>query len=273
MANVYFGWPNRLDAATLSGGSWEADLPLANLQTRALSLVARSTDDATASTKFDIDFGTARAHLAVALIRTNLSADALVKASWGTSLGGAQVYTTGWVNAFAVTIAAEGIEWPATGSLGASMIVPLAPAAGTSARYLRIEIDDTSNADGYVEIGRVFAGSGLHPTHNPVYGLDRGWDDPSIVDQNMAGSMAATKFSPIRTVRMALELLSVAEGDLVHEMQRRQGVVDEVLFLHDRTDRAVAQQHGYLARMKAMPRLLLPSYLRRSTVFELTEIV
>ena len=57
MGRPIFGYPNHADVATLSGGSWEASLPLANLQHRLLSRVARSTDAALASTQFDADLG------------------------------------------------------------------------------------------------------------------------------------------------------------------------------------------------------------------------
>ena len=65
--------PNRADAGTLSGGSWEATLPLTNLQTRWLSDVARSTDAALASTKFVCDQGSAKRVRAVYLGGHNLS--------------------------------------------------------------------------------------------------------------------------------------------------------------------------------------------------------
>ena len=39
--NIVFGWPNRIDEATLSSsGTWQATLPLANLQNRVLATVA-----------------------------------------------------------------------------------------------------------------------------------------------------------------------------------------------------------------------------------------
>jgi hypothetical protein len=64
---------NRFDAASLSGGSWEATLPLTNLQDRKLSKVARSTDDANASTKLVADLGDDYYVRAVSLHKTNLS--------------------------------------------------------------------------------------------------------------------------------------------------------------------------------------------------------
>lgn len=57
--NMVFAFPNFADAdyyaPVLSGGDWEAALPLANLQDRLLSLVARSADAERASTRFHLD--------------------------------------------------------------------------------------------------------------------------------------------------------------------------------------------------------------------------
>ena len=246
---------------------------MTNVQQRAISLAARSTDDANASTKFDIDNGSAKLTRAVALIGTNLSQAALVKVSWGTTLGGAEVATSGWVSAFAVPVAYGGIEWPASGSLGAEFIVYVATTPAASARYIRVEIDDTANADGYVQIGRLWVGDGFEPTYNAVYGMERGWDDFSTLDTNVAGSLAAHKRRPRRTTKFALELMSVAEGHTLTELMRRQGLVDEVLYLPDLARRDDSQRYGFVARLKALQNIVLPSYLRRSTLVELIEVV
>lgn len=78
MANCLFGWPVYSDVGvtyspSLSGGSWLAALPLANLQDRRLAKVARSTNDAQASTMFEVDLGVARAVRLVGLPVHNLS--------------------------------------------------------------------------------------------------------------------------------------------------------------------------------------------------------
>lgn len=73
MGRALFGFPNRADDGTLSGGSWETSLPLANLQTRYLSQVARSTDDAKASTQFENDLGANYPIRALGVFGHNLS--------------------------------------------------------------------------------------------------------------------------------------------------------------------------------------------------------
>ncbi len=50
--------------------------------------------------------------------------------SWGTTSGGNDVATSGWVSAWAITIAYGGTEWPTTGSLGRDFLVGWSYAGG-----------------------------------------------------------------------------------------------------------------------------------------------
>ena len=67
------GFPNRVDSATLSGGSWYASLPLNNLKNRTIGRVARTTNTALASTQFNIDFGRTRSTAIFGLINNNIT--------------------------------------------------------------------------------------------------------------------------------------------------------------------------------------------------------
>jgi len=77
MANVLIGAPNFSDLSSsaqpnlftpaLSGGSWEAGNPLANLQSRKLHLVARSSGALEAQTQLTVDLGGARPVRVVAI--------------------------------------------------------------------------------------------------------------------------------------------------------------------------------------------------------------
>ena len=83
MANAIICYGNLIDSATLSGGDWSETLPLANLQSRILSKVARSTDAAPASTVIAVDFGAARTLGVVALVNHNLTLAATVRVRAG----------------------------------------------------------------------------------------------------------------------------------------------------------------------------------------------
>lgn len=81
MANIVLSWNNRTDTSTLSGGSWVATLPLANLQNRQVQKVARSSNAQTSSTQFNVDMGQAYTVGVVALVVHNISIAGKVRVS------------------------------------------------------------------------------------------------------------------------------------------------------------------------------------------------
>lgn len=70
-----FMYPNLLDldGVTLSGGSWESGLPLANLLDRSPSERARSTDDALDSAQYRVDLGAQMRAYGLVTVGHNLS--------------------------------------------------------------------------------------------------------------------------------------------------------------------------------------------------------
>ncbi len=169
VANITLGYNNRIDLATLSGGSWSSTLPLVNVQSRVLSKAARSTDDAIASATINIDYGAAASYYiaVVALIAHNLSSAAKVRIRASTvSDFASTTYDSGWVNAWASgTIPSALLEWESDsfwlGTVSAQMRAGYAApyvklTTRVTSRYWRIEIDDTSNSDTWIQIGRLF---------------------------------------------------------------------------------------------------------------------
>lgn len=86
MANIFLAWQNRIDEATLSGGSWLSSLPITNMQDRQIQKVARTSNATLAATQFDIDLGVARPIGVLALVNHNISVGGLVKISGAPSL-------------------------------------------------------------------------------------------------------------------------------------------------------------------------------------------
>lgn len=81
MSNILLAYNNRADAATYSGGAWVAsgDVALANLGTKDIGELARSSSAATTSTRFRFDLGASRNLRTLSLINHNLSTAALVR--------------------------------------------------------------------------------------------------------------------------------------------------------------------------------------------------
>ncbi len=261
MANIGLFWPNRATTGvTVSGGSWMAALPASNVCDPLLAKVARSTNALTASTKIRLDLGAARNLRAFALVNHNLSSSATWRVLLGTTSGGSDVYAgtlAPWLYAtFEAGLVARGMEDGEYLRDGTPAIIVLP--AFYSARHVTIEIEDTANTDGYVQIGRVFAGGGFIPQINASYGLQAGWQDLSTTELSESGAQWATARRRLRMVRFLLEGLSLDEGDQLFEMMRVLGTIDEVLYVPDVADMAESQRQGMLGYLSELSMLEYP---------------
>jgi hypothetical protein len=282
MGNLLIGWPNRIDASTLSGGTWSTSLPLNNIKSQELALVARSTAATTASTQFIADLGTTRSLRAFALVNHNLSQNATWKVSLGTTSGGAEVYAGSFQAVWALTFAEGGIEWEANNWWGAGVgdgytghpfIAPYLLPASYDARYVKVEIDDTTNSAGYVQIGRAFIGGGFVPTYNASYGLQDAWTDLSTAQRSDSGAVFSTKRRRARQTRFALNYTSLDEGAILYEIVRRQGTVYDVLYLPNVSDYQAAQRYGYLGLLRELSALEYPYPNARAMAFAVEEML
>lgn len=272
---IGLAWVNRAIGATASGGSWLSALPVGNVANRELAKVARSSTDATADTKIRLDFGAARTVRAFALVNHNLSSAATWLLKLGTTTGASDVYSGSAVNAwqlsaFDATVAALGVDDATYQRSDYASIIVLP--TSYSARHLTIEIDDTTNADGYVQVGMVFAGGLFVPEVNPVYGEPQhGHTDLSSGGQSESGAPSSTARRRLRTAHFLLPALTESEADIVHEMQRVAGLVDDVLYVPDTSDAAKQQRYGFVGRMSEMRPIEYPYYARQAKGFALLE--
>jgi hypothetical protein len=143
--------------------------------------------------------------------------------------------------------------------LAALIVLP----AFYSARHVTIEIADASNADGYVQIGRVFAGGGFIPTINAEYGLRDSWIDLSGKEFSESGASWNTPRRRLRQVEFVLDGLTEEEGSSLHEMQRTLGTVGEVLYIPDLVEKPFMQQYGFLGELRELNAIEYPYHRRR----------
>ncbi|MER2537633.1 MAG: hypothetical protein ABTQ26_00175 [Azonexus sp.] len=280
MSNVVIGWRNRMGSgATLTGGSWNAALPLNNLLTTERAEVARSTDALAASTQFNVDFGVARTIRTLALINHNLSQSATWRVKLGTASGAGDIYTSAYQAAWYIPFGTGAEEWesgawwaPANDEFtGHPYMSPILLTTSYLARYMTIEILDTGNTAGYVQIGRVFAGEGFDPDYNPAYGLKQGWKDPSKVEVNDSGSPFFKELRRMRTVSFELPSMSLEKADVAWEMSRRSGTVKEIMYLPNKTDFQECQRYGFVGRFSDLQPQTYNFYLRKAQAFTIEE--
>lgn len=253
-SNFMIGHPNRIDAATLSGGSWS--IPLTNLQTRDSSQKARSTNAALLSTKFTITHTSAEVRI-VGLVNGNFSSAAMWRVTTGT-------FDSGWVSV-----------WRAAYTTAFRRDPLIVVTAGLSGSSTVVEIDDTGNSAGYVELSRVFIGGAFQPEHNASYaGFADGVEDFSTIQRLDSGGVYTYARATARTVRFGFDALSQSTEYLtVRDLLRTQGVSKEIWYAPWPGEPARLQTDGFLGLFRQLSPIEYPYYRTRKVGIEIAEIL
>lgn len=285
MANSILAYGNLIEEAALSGGQWQADLPLTNLQDRRLGRVARSISQAEAHTTFDAEWPATRLFRVIALVSHNLSIDAQYRVRLSIESDFATtVADSGWRDVWPIVFPLGALPWGApnwwSGKFAAADI---ASAKNTltyilprsmNARYIRVEISDELNTAGYVQIGRVFAADGWQPVRNIIYGASLSWESRTEVQEALSGAEYFNIRPAPRIAKVELAQMSQDEAmSAAFDMQRRMGVHDEVLFVWDPDDTAHALRRQFLARLRVLSAIENPGPDRWRTPFEIKELL
>lgn len=261
MSNLLLAYPNWADVSVLftpvlSAGSWNASLPLSNLQDRRLAKVARSTDATTGSTQFRIDLGVARAVRLIALPTHNFTSAATVEVNGGTSAGASDVYNGAAVAAYPAGETAETLEGLNTGYV---LVLP----SSLTARYWTVLINDTANPAGYVELGRLFVGDAYQPTINAAYGLQQGWEDDSTAEISDGGAAIVEERRMRRTATFTLPQVPVNEALVnLFPLAHRQRTTRQCYFVFDAGDTTHLFRRSFLCRQRQLSAFAMDTFDR-----------
>lgn len=260
MSNLGLGWPDRVSAATVSGGSWQASLPVTNVADRRITRPARSTSASAANTVIDIDCGSTKSMRGFALINHNLQSTATwrIKASLS-ALGSTDVLDSGSKNVLQMSLSPDVLAWEDSGwweGIGDGWVRNMHPviyihSEQISARYVRIEITDTTNADGYVQVGRAIVCPVLEPALNDDLGRGTGFIDFNAFDTGEAGAEFARLGLKVKAESVTLSWLTEAEARFLRGISRQRGTDDDVLYVPDVSDAAAQQEYGFLGRIES----------------------
>lgn len=182
MQNIILAFPNRADLAILSGGSWSANAPRANLQDTDVELYARTADLLAASTTMDIALDKARPIRVAGMINDNISTTGTYRLRASNTAGdfSAPLFDSGITDRWPAIYPFGTADWLSDefwsgrlteeGRAGypANLLVVLPHLI--TARYWRWEVFDSSNAAGYLQFGRAFIAPAWQPVYNYSYG-------------------------------------------------------------------------------------------------------
>lgn len=304
MANAILAFPNyalpqvnsnysasaATQTPTVSGGSWNGALPASNLVLGSLATPARSTDATSANTQFVIDLQVARPLSVFALIRHNLTPDLSgTPATWRVTLSNVSnfastVYTSAFTNAYQPFWAAGSLPtgWTSTGNGPSrfdlaqykSFASPIVAPQVFSARYIKVEIVDTGNSLGYIQLGGFFAGPGFQPLVNIQYGAQLGWEDLSQVSEGWGGVRFYQKKPRRRTAQFAFQAVRQDQGmEVLFEMQPAIGTTDPCFFILDPASANHLNRWSFLATVKQLSPLQFPYLNMVDAAVQLVEVL
>jgi hypothetical protein len=240
--NAIFGFPRHTPDVTWSGGSWETDYPRTNLGTLPLARVARSTDATTASTQVVGTFSRDRPLSLIGIVRHNLSAAATYRLRvYGDAGLSTLVYDSTATDVWPAVYPSETLEWEDDrwwdGKYtdeeieGYTWTRPIWLGQVYLARAFLLEIFDTANPDGYVEIGLLEVSEGRPVSVNLGYGYQEGWRFRSTGVEAIGGARYFDRRDKPRTVRGEINYLGRNEAMArFFEMQRQQDLDVPLLY-------------------------------------------
>jgi hypothetical protein len=284
MSNTIIGYQNRIDAATFAAyGSWSTSLPLTNIKTRQLSKKARSTNAVNSSTKLRFALDIDRIVSTLGIIAHNLSVDSTWRYRVYSDSGYATlVYDSGTLNVWPSSPYGT-YEWedehfwdllPTQEEISyyTKNIIYVVPQI-VAAKYYQIEFFDSTNTDGYVELGRIFVGQTYQPVLNMNLGASIGYESPTIIDTAISGAEFFDRRESFRIAQFTLDHLTYAESILNNDIMKISGTDLEVLYIWDSADALNLQRRSFLGRLKALSPISQPYNTRYQTTYEIKELL
>ena len=275
MANLLLGTRNWAASATLSGGSWSSAWPRANLQDLVLARVARSADATAAATVVVADLGAARAIRIAGFVGHNLTAAATQRwraAASEAGLTAAPAYDSGAVAVWRGSDTPDGNADEAGRPVHqpAGLVVP---AAEQSYRWWRLDLADTANPDGRVELGYLMLWSCWQPQRNRSYGASLGLETGTIRQESIGLVETHDRRASRRTARFAVENLGPADAAQALALARERDLDRPVFWMPDPEDEEGWLARAFLARLSVLGSLDNPTLRRERIAWDLREIV
>lgn len=284
LQTVMILYPNRANAAVLSGGAWQLGLDRLKAPS-PLKKVARSASLALADTQFSVVFDRLRTIKAVALTNHNLT----LGAEWRVRAYDDAAMTTlahdsGWMRVYQRLFSTKSLSWRDpnfwTGGPNAEDLDGFTqqaihlPSSAPFARYWSIEINDVTNPNGYIDIGRLFMAGGYQPSLNYSYGRNAfGVETDTRVTRALGGNKYFDRREPRRVSRIGWDYLPQQEAlEKAFDLQRQAGIDDEVFLILKPGDLINLTRTSFLGRLRQLTALEQNVYRMASTGFEIEEI-
>jgi len=231
---------NYSDSGTVTVDDAVGTLPITNLQDRQIVKIWRNTQT---TAQIDVDFGQGRIVDFAALIKHTISQTGKIR--WRLSNASdfsSTVYDSGLIDAWPIVEEFGTLPWGVF-SWGGYLNITVAAqytistfavlSSPVQARYLRIDISDPDNTDGYIQAGRLIAGPAYKPSINYANGVEFEFVDDSRITKSRGGQTFVDEIERFRRIRF--ELINLPENEMFQNVfnaiDRLRGVAQDILII------------------------------------------
>lgn len=215
---------NLFDAGTVTAINAADGYPATNVQNRFLKKTWRSTGVSNQWLKFDL--GSAQAIADFCMFKNNLTSGATVK-----------------IYGHASDLGDLESDWTGTATYEASIAdfdsITVYKSLSQTFQWWLISFTDAGNADGYIEIGRVFGGVGQSPTFNFNEQYSGAEIDPSIQKWTIGGHAYSTERERYSEFSISFLDLPKADQDTLRTIWRTVGKTEPFVVIMDGTTEPV----------------------------------
>jgi hypothetical protein len=150
----------------------------------------------------------------------------------------------------------------------------LCPSPFQLARYWRMDIDDTTNAAGYVDVGRFIVAYPYQPSMNLVYGAKLGLSTATTFTE-MDGGARRFNARPNRQEQVFTIDDNTTDESLVQmlDMVKQLGVNGQLFFVFDAADTYHMHRRSMLCTLKELSPMEYAYFDGQATPFALTEVL
>lgn len=142
------------------------------------------------------------------------------------------------------------------------------------AQYWRVDMYDTTNTAGYVQVGRVFIGPAWQPTYSAEVGLGMGWETATQMQKALNGTRYYQRRVPFRVTTFSLNVMSVDEAmQNAFEIDRMAGIDKEIMFIQDPDDTLHALRRRYMGNLRQLSPIEYPTSNLLKKAYSIEEVV
>jgi hypothetical protein len=260
------GFPRYTESITYSGGSWESNYPLNNIKVLPFAKVARSTNDANASTILYGVLPSSKPLELFMICNDNISINANIKITLydgdiTSSPAPAEITNTGWLKRYDSVYDefSPFASWDsgnfhdrtfsADDLAGSPRNKVIYIQGGNYARSFTLEIDDEDNADGFVQIGLLEVASAVTLDNAPQLGANYGFNSRTTITQSEGGAKYFERRNKARVFSGVLPYYNRSTAlNVFYELFRRNDIDTPFIWYPDIDDVLNQNRNAFLAR-------------------------